>query len=98
MTKSYTNDLRQRGIEYLDEGGGGYIEASHLFKISVSAIGRWHRKCRQESGYFPKRRGGSEKNINLEKLEENVKENQDMTLKKAAKLGYTQLLVKKIRL
>ncbi|WP_006294717.1 IS630 transposase-related protein [Holospora undulata] len=43
MIKSYSNDLRQRGIEYLDEGGG-YIEASHLFKISVSAIGMWHRK------------------------------------------------------
>ncbi|WP_006291411.1 IS630 transposase-related protein [Holospora undulata] len=39
MTKSYSNDLRQRIIEHLDEGGG-YIEASHLFKISVAAIGR----------------------------------------------------------
>ncbi|ETZ05111.1 IS630 transposase-related protein [Holospora undulata] len=44
MTKSYSNYLRQRGIEYLDEGGGGYIEASHLFKISVSAVGSWYRK------------------------------------------------------
>ncbi|WP_235075705.1 IS630 transposase-related protein [Holospora undulata] len=31
MTKSYSNDLSQRVIEYLDEGGG-YIEASQLFK------------------------------------------------------------------
>ncbi|WP_006304237.1 MULTISPECIES: hypothetical protein [Holospora] len=38
MTKSYSNDLRQRGIEYLDE-----VEASQLFKISLSAIGRWHK-------------------------------------------------------
>ncbi|WP_084490824.1 IS630 transposase-related protein [Holospora elegans] len=44
----------------------------------------WHRKCRQELSYFSKKRGGSEKNINLEKLEVYVKENQDMTLKKAA--------------
>ncbi|WP_081731144.1 IS630 transposase-related protein [Holospora undulata] len=43
MTKSSSNDLRQRGIEYLDEGGR-YIKASHLFKISVSAIGSWYRK------------------------------------------------------
>ncbi|WP_084490856.1 IS630 transposase-related protein [Holospora elegans] len=43
MTKSCGNDLRQRVIEYLDEGNG-YIEASQPFKIIVSAIGRWHRK------------------------------------------------------
>ncbi|WP_407636455.1 hypothetical protein [Holospora undulata] len=30
-------------MEYLDEGNG-CIEASQLFKTSVSAIGRWHRK------------------------------------------------------
>ncbi|ETZ05201.1 IS630 transposase-related protein [Holospora undulata] len=83
MTKSYSNDLRQRVIEYLDEGNG-YIEASQLFKISVSAIGRWYRKYKQEGSYFPKRRGGSEKKIDLGKLEEYVKENQNMTLKKAA--------------
>ncbi|ETZ04896.1 hypothetical protein [Holospora undulata] len=63
MTKSYSNDLRQKGIEYLDEGGAG---------ILVSAIGRWHRKYRQEGSYFPKKCGGSEKKIDLEKLEENV--------------------------
>ena len=83
MTKSYSNDLRQRVIEYLD-AGNGYSEASQLFKISISAIGRWYRKYRQEGSYFPKRRGGSEKKIDLEKLEGYVKENQDMTLKKAA--------------
>ncbi|ETZ04782.1 hypothetical protein [Holospora undulata] len=43
MTKSYSNDLRQRGIEYLDEESG-YIEASQPFKISVSAMGMWNRK------------------------------------------------------
>ncbi|WP_075260360.1 IS630 transposase-related protein [Holospora undulata] len=32
MTKIYSNDLRRRVIEYLDEGGG-YIEASQLFKM-----------------------------------------------------------------
>ena len=70
-------------IEYLD-AGNGYSEASQLFKISVSAIGRWYRKYKQEGSYLPKRRGGSKKRIDLEKLEEYVKENKDMTLKKAA--------------
>ncbi|GAJ46321.1 hypothetical protein HE1_00650 [Holospora elegans E1] len=62
MTKSYSNDLRQRRIEYLDEENG-YIKASQLFKINVSVIGGWHKKCRQEGSYFPKRRGGSEKRL-----------------------------------
>ncbi|WP_242837169.1 IS630 transposase-related protein [Holospora elegans] len=69
-----SNDLRQRVIEYLGEGNG-YIEASQIFKISVSAIGRWYRKYRQEVSYFLKRRGGSEKKIDLGKLKEYVKEN-----------------------
>ncbi|WP_152530995.1 IS630 transposase-related protein [Holospora undulata] len=43
----------------------------------------WNRKCRQEDSCFPKRLGGSEKKINLEKLEEYVKKIQDTTLKKA---------------
>ncbi|WP_075260324.1 IS630 transposase-related protein [Holospora undulata] len=43
MTKSSSNDLRHRVIKYLDEGNG-YIEASQLFKISVSSIGKWHKK------------------------------------------------------
>ncbi|GAJ46118.1 hypothetical protein HE1_00441 [Holospora elegans E1] len=61
--------------------GSGYIKASQLFKISVSVIGRagsienWHRKYRQEDSYFPKRRGGSGKKIDLEKFEEYLKEN-----------------------
>ncbi|WP_084491000.1 IS630 transposase-related protein [Holospora elegans] len=60
------------------------MEASQPFKISVSAIGRWYRKYRQKDSYFPNRRDGSEKKIDLEKLKECVKKNLDMTLKKAA--------------
>ncbi|WP_023492397.1 IS630 transposase-related protein [Holospora undulata] len=47
-------------------------------------IGRWNRKYRQEGSYFPKRCGGSEKKIDLEKLEKSIKATQDMPLKKAA--------------
>ena len=83
MTSSYSNDLRQRVIDYLD-AGNGYKEASERFKISISAIGRWYRKYKQEGNYFPKKRGGSKRKIDLEKLEKYVKENQNMTLKKAA--------------
>ncbi|WP_202149086.1 helix-turn-helix domain-containing protein, partial [Candidatus Sarmatiella mevalonica] len=47
MTKSYSNDLREKVVEYL-EAGNSYDQASKLFKISVSAIGRWYRKYKKE--------------------------------------------------
>ncbi|ETZ05240.1 hypothetical protein [Holospora undulata] len=56
MTKSYSNDLGQRAIEYLDERRAGILKQRTLFKISVSAIDRWYRKPGQEGSYFLKRR------------------------------------------
>lgn len=84
MTKSYSNDLRERIIEYLDSGRN-YEEASNLFKVSVSAIGRWYRRYKEEGTYQAKTRGGSKKKIDLNGLEEYVKANENMTLKAAAK-------------
>ena len=84
MTKSYSNDLRKRVIEYLDSGRN-YEEASKLFKVSISAIGRWYRRYKEEGNYQPKTRGGSKKKIDLNGLEEYVKANENMTLKAAAK-------------
>jgi transposase len=83
MTRNYSNDLRQRVIEYLD-AGNRYASASKLFKVSILAIGRWYRKYKQEGSYLPKKRGGSTRRIDLEGLEEYVKRNKEMTLKKAA--------------
>ena len=84
MTKSYSDDLRKRVIEYLDSGRN-YKEASKLFKVSISAIGRWYRRWKEEGNYQPKIRGGSKKRIDLKCLEEYVKANENMTLKAAAK-------------
>jgi transposase len=83
MTKTYSNDLRERVIEYLNEGNG-YNSASKLFKVSISAIGRWYRKYKGEGNSLPKKRGGSKRKINLEMLEDYVKRNKDMRLKEAA--------------
>ena len=84
MTKSYSNDLRKRVIEYLD-CGENYEEASKLFRVSVSAIGRWYRRYKEEGNYQAKIRGGSKKKIDLNELEEYVKANKNMTLKETAK-------------
>ena len=84
MTKSYSNDLRKKVVEYLDRGNSDN-KASIIFKISVSALGRWYRKYRQEGNYIAKKRGGSKRKIDIDELEKYVKGNENMTLKKAAK-------------
>jgi transposase len=84
MTKSYSNDLRKRVIEYLDSGRN-YEETSKLFKVSISAIGRWYRRYKKDGNYHAKIRGGSKKRIDLNGLEEYVRANENMTLKEAAK-------------
>jgi transposase len=83
MTKSYSNDLRKKVVEYLEEGNS-YNNASIIFKISVSALGRWYRKYKQEGNYIGKKRGGSKRRIDIDELEKYVKDNENMTLKKAA--------------
>ena len=93
MTKSYSDDLRRRVIEYLDEGST-YEEVSKLFKISASSIGRWYRKYKKEGNYQAKNRGGSKKKIDLEGLEAYVRTNENMTLKQAAnKFGVSNFTI-----
>ena len=85
MTKSYSEYLRKKVIEYLIEGNS-YEKASKLFKISVSAIGRWYRKYKKEGNYVAKKRGGSKRKIDLELLQHYVNTNENMTLKAASKI------------
>jgi transposase len=85
MTKSYSEDLRKKVIEYLVEGNS-YEKASKLFKISVSAIGRWYRKYKKEGNYVAKKRGCSKRKIDLELLQHYVNTNENMTLKAASKI------------
>ena len=85
MTKSYSEDLRKKVIEYLSEGNS-YDKASKLFKISVSAIGRWFRKYKKDGNYEAKKRGGSKRRIALEGLREYVESNENMTLKEASRI------------
>jgi len=83
MTKSYSEDLRKKVVEYLSEGNS-YVKASKLFKISVSALGRWNRKYKLEGNCIAKKRGGSKRKIDIEALQEYVRNNENMTLKEAS--------------
>ena len=84
MPKSYSNDLRKKAIECVNEGSS-YLEVSKRFKVSLSAVGKWYKRYKEEGGYEQRNRGGSVKKIDLEKLKNYVVVNADMKLKEAAK-------------
>lgn len=83
MPKSYSSDLRKKVVEYISSGKS-YDEASKLFAISVSAIGRWYRKYKNEGVYEAKKRGGSSRKINISALRNYVESHPNMTLKDAS--------------
>ena len=62
-----------------------FKRASIIFKISILALDRWYRKYKQEGNYTAKKRGGSKRKIDIDKLNKHVKENENMTLKEAAR-------------
>lgn len=82
-TSPYSLDLRQKVIEYL-KNGNSYNKTSKIFNISISAIGRWYRRYKNEGHYNPLKRPGAKRKIAIELLEQYVKANPDMTLKKCA--------------
>ena len=82
-TSPYSEDLRVRVIKYLEKGNG-YSEGSKLFELSISTIGRWYRRYKQEGHCKAKSRPGAQRKIDLAELECYVKSNPDITLKEAA--------------
>ena len=79
-TKSYSNDLRERVIKNI-ESGSTYQEACSIYKISLSTVGRWYKRYKDEGEYKVKNRGGSKRRINLEELKNYVIFNPDMQLR-----------------
>ena len=83
MPKSYSNDFRKKAIECVEEGST-YREVSQRFKVSLSAIGKWYKRYKEEGNYEQKNRGGSARKIDVERLTLYVQMNPDMKLKEAA--------------
>ena len=82
-TSPYHEDLRIRVIKYLAQGNG-YKEASKVFELSISAIGRWNR-CYKKVGHCKaKINPGAKRKIDLVQLEAYIQSNSDITLKKVA--------------
>ena len=71
-TSPYSKDLRVRVIKKLKEGNS-YKECAKLFELSISTIGRWYRRYKQEGHCQAKARPGAERKINVDFLESYVK-------------------------
>jgi transposase len=84
MPKSYSNDIRRKAIECVEDGST-YQEVSQRFKVSLSAVGKWYKRYKEEGICEQKNRGGSAKKINIDKLKSYAESNPDMKLKEAAK-------------
>jgi transposase len=53
MGKSYSQDLRERVVFYL-EAGHTHREAHAVYKVGISTAGRWQRIYRKEKRLCPK--------------------------------------------
>lgn len=83
MPKSYSDDIRKKVIECVQEGSK-YQEVSKRFKVSLAAVGKWYQRYKEEGRCEQIRRGGSKKKIDIEKLREYVESKPNMKLKEAA--------------
>ncbi len=80
----YSLDLRERVVEYI-KNGANYKEASDRFEVSISAIGRWYRRYKEEGTYEARKRPGAKRRLDLEGLEQYVQNNSDSKIKDLAK-------------
>src|SRR6201985_2522981 len=58
MARPYSSDLRERGVEAVDEGATR-LEAAERFGVSVSSAVRWHQAWRETGTFAAKFCGGS---------------------------------------
>ena len=79
-SKTCSMDLRGRVIKSLEEGAT-QEEAAERFEVSISAVGRWHRRYKKEGTYAAKKRPGAKRKIDPGALEEYVKKHPNGTLK-----------------
>ena len=80
MSKAYSIDLRERVVEYV-ENGGTKVEAARIFKVSRDTVQRWVRQKSQTGHLAPKpieRRGGYK--LKDAALQAHIKEHPDQTL------------------
>lgn len=84
MPKSYSVDLRERVLQYLEKNKNREA-ASRLFQVGIATIYRW-LSCKKERGNVePLRRSYAYKKIDDQKLIDYIEKNPDHFLSEIAK-------------
>ena len=78
-TSPYSQDLRQKVINYLDKGKT-QKEASEVFGVHRNTISRWNNRYEREGNYEAKIRLGPKSKLDYKKIELFVKNNEDVKL------------------
>src|SRR5215212_9565076 len=56
--KSYSEDLRRKIVDAIEQRGMSKTQAAHLFDVSLSSLKRYSRMARQGNSLAPKKRPG----------------------------------------
>ncbi|MGL5784038.1 MAG: IS630 transposase-related protein, partial [Alphaproteobacteria bacterium] len=83
MGKTYSQDLREKVVRFIKQGGGK-SEAASLFKIGRATIHRWLR-LHASGNLKPKKRTSFHQKMDVEQLKAYVSANPDHTLKEIGK-------------
>lgn len=89
MGKTYSKDLREKVVNFI-EGGGGKSQAARLFGIGRDTVHRWLR-LHASGSLSPKKRTSFHQKMDIEQLKAYVAAHPDHTLKeigKALNLAY----------
>jgi len=73
---SYGKELRRRAIEYWDNGHSK-SETSAVFQVGTTTLQRWKSQLNESGTLTPKKRKGTWRKIDPEKLSKYVKDNPD---------------------
>ncbi|WP_353570351.1 IS630 transposase-related protein [Candidatus Albibeggiatoa sp. nov. BB20] len=79
MNKGHSEDLRERVLEYIEEGGK-VKQAVKIFKVSTASINRWKKKKAVEGHVKNKQRTKWLRKVNREELREYIKSHPDQLL------------------
>lgn len=79
MGKAYSIELRERVIEYIEEGNN-YISASNRYKISRETVRKWYIRYKTEGHYNERPRKGKKSRIIRSEFENYVKTHSGATL------------------
>ncbi|WP_353571191.1 IS630 transposase-related protein [Candidatus Albibeggiatoa sp. nov. BB20] len=84
MKKRYSEDLKERVVTYVEEGGR-VKDAVRIFKVTAMSISRWRRRKAETGELKNKARKEWARKVNQKALKEYVKKNPEHLLSEMSK-------------